>query len=422
MKPFKLGVLGLLCLFTISNANAQTVISAEVRPRAEYSHGVKSLAVPDQDASLSTSQRTRLNAAFSAEKFKLYISLQDVRIWGSQSQLVKNEDYAVSVHQAWGELFFTPEFTVKGGRMELSYDDQRILGAVGWAQQARSHDLVLLKYEKEFNAHVGLAYNEDGNLANNFYSTQNSYKAMQYLWLNKKWEHINISVLFLNNGMPYAISSDNNGNLIKQGIRYSLTAGGRAVVHIIDQLDVEASLYSQTGSDPTGKGLSAYQFLINAIVKPTKTLTLTAGYELLSGTDYTETGKNNSFNPLYGTNHKFNGLMDYFYVGNHLNNVGLNDIYLKGSLKLGDVVLGLHAHNFSAAADIAENTDKGLGTEIDLNCSYKFTKAVGISGGYSQMFATESMEVLKGGDRSQTNNWAWLMVTINPTLFNSENK
>ena len=38
--------------------------------------------------------------------------------------------------------------------------------------------------------------------------------------------------------------------------------------------------------------------------------------------DYKE---NNSFTPFYGTNHKFNGHMDYFYVGNHIGNVGLRE-------------------------------------------------------------------------------------------------
>jgi hypothetical protein len=33
-----------------------------------------------------------------------------------------------------------------------------------------------------------------------------------------------------------------------------------------------------------------------------------------------------SFNSLYGTNHKFNGWVDYFYVGNHAESIGLVDI------------------------------------------------------------------------------------------------
>lgn len=58
-----------------------------------------------------------------------------------------------------------------------------------------------------------------------------------------------------------------------------------------------------------------------------------------------------------------------------------------------------------------------LGTEIDLVLGYKFSKDIQFHLGYSQMFATESMEVLKGGDKDATNNWAWAMITVKPSLF-----
>ena len=117
-------------------ATAQFTLSGEFRPRTERSHGYKSLASADQDASTITAQRTRLNAAYTSEFIKTGLVLQDVRRWGNQPQLVTNEDYAVSVHQAWAEVLFSPEFSLKAGRQELVYDDSRIFGNVGWAHQA----------------------------------------------------------------------------------------------------------------------------------------------------------------------------------------------------------------------------------------------------------------------------------------------
>jgi hypothetical protein len=49
------------------------------------------------------------------------------------------------------------------------------------------------------------------------------------------------------------------------------------------------------------------------------------GYETLIGSDQIPESKYNSFFLLNGTNHKFKGLMDLFYVGNQVNSVGLND-------------------------------------------------------------------------------------------------
>ena len=63
--------------------------------------------------------------------------------------------------------------------------------------------------------------------------------------------------------------------------------------------------------------------------------------------------------------------------------------------------------------------DANLGTELDLTLGYNFSKSIGVSGGHSMMFATESMEVIKGGDKDENNSWTWLMVTFKPSLFSS---
>ena len=60
---------------------AQFSMSGEFRPRAELSHGYKALAAEDQDASLITSQRTRLNLNFKNEYLQSKLVLQDVRQW-----------------------------------------------------------------------------------------------------------------------------------------------------------------------------------------------------------------------------------------------------------------------------------------------------------------------------------------------------
>ncbi len=141
-----------------------------------------------------------------------------------------------------------------------------------------------------------------------------------------------------------------------------------------------------------------------------------------SGNDNDTIGeKNKAFTPFYGTNHKFNGFMDYFYVGNHGNSVGLVDVYVKAKAKLGEKSsLTAFVHNFSAQAEIANGVDKQLGTEIDLVYSHKLSKDVSIGAGYSQMIASEGLEAVKGNYDGNGNNWAWLMLTIKPTLFSSK--
>ena len=52
--------------------------------------------------------------------------------------------------------------------------------------------------------------------------------------------------------------------------------------------------------------------------------------------------------------------------------------------------------------------------------SYKFNNDISIGAGYSQMFASEGLEVIKNNTDGNANNWAWLMVTIKPTLFSTK--
>ena len=60
-----------------------------------------------------------------------------------------------------------------------------------------------------------------------------------------------------------------------------------------------------------------------------------------------------------------------------------------------------------------------VGTEIDLLASYELHKNIGISAGYSQMFGSDTLEVLKAGNKGLDNNWAFVMININPRIFSS---
>jgi hypothetical protein len=329
-----------------------------------------------------------------------------VRYWGSQPQLVTNEDFATSVHEAWAEIKLAENFSLKAGRQELVYDDSRIFGNVGWAHQARSHDLALFKIENEFRLHVGIAHHENADITNNFYTGPDAYKDMQFVWFNKTWEKTGLSFLLLNNGVPIFIANNEQEN------RYSQTFGGR-VTHGLENVSLAANLYAQTGKHVSGNNISALNFLFEASLKNG----FTAGFEHLSGNSYDKNDKNYAFNPLYGTNHAFNGHMDYFFVGNHINSVGLNDVYLKYGYKKEKFGFNGHLHYFASAGKISADAKNYLGTELDLGISYAVQPNAVLSAGWSVMFAGESMELLKGGDYTVGQHWGFIMLSVTPTFF-----
>ncbi|QTD36379.1 alginate export family protein [Polaribacter batillariae] len=402
---------------TISTAQAQLKIDAEIRPRFEYRHGFKTLIPDNTDAAAFVSQRTRLNTSYLTKDLNFFISLQDVRVWGDVPQLNTADNSGLTVHQAFGEFLLNPNMSIKLGRQEVIYDDHRIFGNVGWAQQARSHDLALLKYRKDaFSMDLGFAFNQSKeNITGTTLVTPNTYKALQYAWLHKDWNNFSGSLLFLNNGTQFIDVTNASNN----ETRYSQTLGTHLKLNE-GKFAATSNLYYQFGNDVANNEISAYLLGLETTYKFTDKTLFGLGVELQSGNENgaPSNGENKAFSPFYGTNHKFNGLMDYFYVGNHANNVGLLDLYAKANFKLNSKSsLTAFVHQFSAAAAINNTVSKNLGTELDVVYGYNFSKDIKINAGYSQMFASEGMEVLKGNSDGNTNNWGWLMVTIKPTLF-----
>jgi hypothetical protein len=414
------------CLFVGDTIAQEVKISAELRPRYEMRHGYKTLIPDDVKAANFISQRTRLNAYFATDNYSFYLSLQDVRVWGDVPQLNMDDVYGPSIHEAWGQFKLCDVVSLKLGRQEIIYDDHRIFGNVGWAQQARSHDAAIFKINPAENhkVDVGLAYNANGESLYKQDYTVNSYKTFQYAWYHGNFNKFGLSFLVLNNGLAYMDNSDSLK--IEQKVAFSQTIGPRLSFKN-DLLNANGAFYFQGGKNGMDNSLSAMYFAADADFKLGEKFNLGAGFEYLSGTATQDqgSGDDKSFTPFYGTNHKFNGWMDYFYVGSPSGNVGLLDIYIPFKFKVKKFSATLVSHHFSSAAKVSQKQSDGswkelnsvLGTEWDLMLGYNISEAVQLQAGYSHMFPTETMQQIKGGDYKNSNNWAWVMITFKPTFF-----
>lgn len=403
-----------LLLLSVYSINAQQLeVNSDLRIRLENRNGYGTLKPTTENAATFISQRARIQFDYTNDKIKLRFSPQNVRTWGDVATTSKN-DINNSFHEAYGEIKMNEKVAFKVGRQELNYDDARILGNVDWTMQARSHDAFLLKISPNAknNIHLGLALNanKESNFQENYLVPQ--YKSLQYLWYHGDFKNIGLSVLALNNGMAYLDGTE-------EKTAYSQTIGPRFTFKK-DKLTIDASTYFQTGKigDNT---VNANYFAVNFNYKAVNTFQIGLGFERLSGKNQDDTSTDvKSFNPLYGTNHKFNGYMDYFYVGNHNNSVGLTDLFATFIYEKDKLSLKITPHYFASAASIYKagiKQDNYLGTELDFTLGYKLYENVTIDAGFSQMFASTSMEILKGGDKSNGNNWAYLGLKINPKLF-----
>lgn len=393
-------------------------ISLQLRPRFEFRNGYKTLLDKGQDATSLVSQRSRIKLNFSNEKLQLKFSAQNIRVWGDVPTMTTTDKNGIAVFEALGTYLVSPGFSFSLGRQVLSYDNQRIFGEVDWAQQGQSHDAALLSWlpGESQRLDLGFALNSDKeNLFETPYQV-NNYKNMQFAWYHLDFNRSGISFLLLNTGYEFPVSEST------REIQY-LQTGGSYYKFNRNNFSGDFFGYMQVG-EKANRNVEAWNLGGIMNYKISETWSIAAGGEYLSGTDMRATSEElHSFTPLFGTNHAFNGFMDYFYVGNHQNSVGLKDLYGKFIYTSGKLNIAAIPHVFYSAADVQDTSfnkmNPYLGTEIDLTGNYKVNELFSITIGYSQMFGTKSLEILKGGNANRTQNWAWLAVNFNSGLFST---
>src|SRR5690606_1940530 len=113
----------------------------------------------------------------SVDAYKFYVSFQDVMVWGENMQLLPyDQNNSFAVFEAWADVALGAGFSTKLGRQVISYDDERIFGALDWSQQGRNHDAALIQYKKNtFMLDVALAFNQDYSNPTGFVNSGTAY-------------------------------------------------------------------------------------------------------------------------------------------------------------------------------------------------------------------------------------------------------
>lgn len=434
-------------MFSSVRSYAQLSLGAQFRTRSELRDGQSAPLPAGANPAFFTSQRSRLSAGFTGYRFKLGVTVQDVRVWGQDASTINRtttaDNNGLMLHEAWAEIMLTDTtvknktISVKLGRQELLYDDSRLLGNLDWLQQGRRHDAALFKLETAtgWKLHVAGAFNQNkenatGTVYNptppgNYTANTNggtAYKALEFVYLGKKLSKGNASFLFLSD----QFSRFHLNNTVKTwdlGVWNRMTTG-LYFNNAFDAATVTASAYYQFGKNANGQKLSAALFSANAFFNVSKTISVGPGIDYTTGGTGSN-GTSHAFDPLYGTPHKFWGGMDYFYVASGFGNTGLQDYYLHAKFLLsGKCSLTADAHQFFSASDVPAaggNTFKrNYGQEADLVASYALTKVISFEAGYSHFWSTAALASpgVKNIPTAKSNsNWAYLMIALKPEML-----
>lgn len=403
--------------------NESSVITIQLRPRAELRNGLFTPLLKDQPAAFFISQRSSIGILYPAgKKLKVGVTSRIVNIWGNDPQ-VQAAGNSFVLYEAWAQLAFDSSSSLKIGRQTLSYDDERILGKLDWNQAGRKHDAVLFQHRKnKFSLDIAAAFNQNSEKNSGTFfdnSMSQPYKAMELVWAKYNFDnHFSASALLLS--LQNQARSDSAVSNLQ-------TAGGN-LFYKNEKLSVTASAYYQFGKTPVANApkiaTDAWMASVKASFKASGGVKLTAGSDYLSGKDMNSSSSAiTSFNPLFGTHHLFYGFMDYFYVSSPHHNTGLWDSYAGVDMNLSSKVLASVAlHHFDAAARVTgydgKEASRSLGNEADITFSYRMMKEVVLTGGYSQMFAGKSMKFVKdirpGSELKSVQNWVWLSINITP--------
>jgi hypothetical protein len=445
--------LGIALLVLGNNvSNAQLTATGQIRERTEARGGQGTLLQDGKRGALFNSQRTRLNVGYTGYRYKVYASLQDVRVWGQDASTINRSTTELNngllFHEAWAEIMLNDtiskiqNLSLKIGRQEISYDDQKVLGSLDWLQQARRHDAIVMKYaNKGWTADFGVAFNQNrvelgsGTGFNGAPATTagypagtnaigHAYKSFQYAYIGRKFFFGDMSFLFFKDDFQKFTGSVATPTIV-EGVNARTTTGIYYNLNPTRKLNLNGSFYYQGGKDKLGTKMSAKLASVTAFYQVGRKLSLGLGADYLSGTDESkEATQNNQFDPLYGTPHKFWGYMDYFYVASGFGQQGLFNYFVKAKYNASDKLgLFLDVHGFESAAELNGGLDSYLGTEIDLRANYKFTKLINLEFGYSVMAAKNTMAsaaVKNVINPKLTAQWAYVMLNVTPNFLNTK--
>lgn len=366
-----------------------------------------------------TSMRTRLFVSKTFDnRVGIFGQVQDSRIFGSETSTLSSMAN-LDIHQAFVTLTdpFDIPVGVKAGRFEMKYGTERIFGAVGWHFVGRSFDGLVLSFDPGINLDIfGVTHSNSqgyiGNAAPASYEDtipdDDSYSIYGF-WANEQLNDNHSIDVFTYYELDRGESNGKDADLAFAtiGVNHNGKFGDLSTI-------LEGAF--QTGSRGA-KDVSAY--LVSLIAKyQINTVSVGAGFDMLSGTEPNEALSYNTFSPTFGTNHKFYGYMDYFInVPGNTKNLGLNDIYVMLNWQPNESKFNFDAkfHLFSSAQKDAAG-DNSFGNELDLTIKYNFIKGTSIVWGGSMFMPGDLMKKNFTTDlhkKEDTGFWTYIMLTAN---------
>lgn len=407
-------------------------------------------------------ERLRLRAGYTDKWWSVLVEgrsslAQNDERFASIGPVVRNgegpEQDSIDLHQAYVTVGNHKEFplSLKVGRQELSYGEERILGAFAWNNIGRVFDAAKVRWQNEwfwadfFTGRVVIP--EDGrfNVANDY-----DWFSGVYASTAKIPKHT-LDLYFLSrNASPMAALAEPSPQFPQPSARDIYTLGVRLksqpgqlgpwdyTVDLIGQLGNFRDL--RAGAPTTRLDHEAYAFIAQGgyTFKETwATPRLGLEYAYGSGDSNPTDGKHGTFENLFPTNHKFYGYSDFASLQN------LHDIrsilqfkphprvsaaveghlfwladtsdsfYNVGGVARGGT--GIPATGAGTGYGVYPGNNSFLGSELDVVAGWAATKFAQLEAGYAHFFTGDYIrQSLSAPSRGSTDaDWFYVQLNVN---------
>jgi hypothetical protein len=391
--------------------------------------------------------RIKPHVGYTASWYSFYVEGRSSGTTGDKRNPNPESDGPIDLHQAYVTVGNHKEFplSVKVGRQELSYGDERIIGAFNWNNIGRVFDAAKLRWQNSwFGADIF-----SGRVIvprDNHFNMPNDYDWFSGIYATSKLVPKQTTELYLlsRNTSPQSPSAYGTAVTGLPSARDIYTLGLRIKSNPGDfgPWDYTAELMGQYGhfndpAKPTDKSLEHQAFAIAALggytwTKAAWTPRVGLEYDFASGDSNPNDHKHETFENLFPTNHKFYGYMDFFSLQN------IHDVRLMTSIKpLPRLTILGEAHAFLLAnthdslytvggarrGGIASTPGTGyginpgyssfVGSELDLVSTYAFSPQGTIEVGYGHFFRGDYIKQSLAAVGSADANWVYIQTNFN---------
>jgi hypothetical protein len=398
--------------------------------------------------------RIKPRVGYTHEWFSVMVEGRSSGSTGDDRDPNPESDGPIDLHQAYAFLGNHKEFplSLKLGRQELSYGDERLIGAFNWNNLGRVFDAAKLRWQNQYFA-ADLFSSRVVIPDDNNFNMPNDYDWFSGIYASTKLIPKQITEVYLLSrnvsagspsvsgvGTPALINGPPPRDIYTFGVRVKSNPGE------LNGWDYTAEVMGQYGhfNDPAitniaSRSLEHIAYALFAGIGYTfadapYTPRLGLEYNLGSGDSDPRDDKHETFENLFPTNHKFYGYMDFFSLQN------IHNIRLTSSIKplprltllaeyhafwLYDTSDNLYAVNGARRGGIGPTTDNGygvnpnydsyVGSEIDFVATYAVSPQGTLEAGFGHFFAGDYIEqsLAAPTHRSTDANWFYIQANWN---------